>query len=107
YERSTGADSLYTIADRKPRRWSFHYNTSIKASLNQYLSTNIILGADYSNFETLFQRGSVVDRTDYTLPPDENRNKWKTLGFFGQVQFGIFDKLFIITGLRADKRAGS
>lgn len=111
--RRTATDTLVSVNESGNEKGSVAYNTSLKGTLGDHVSTTLTVGADhytdmYSGFSTTgAYRGFGFVRFDSRFPPTLSRGRWTNTGYFAQGQIGLWDALYLTLGYRADDNQNS
>jgi outer membrane receptor protein involved in Fe transport len=104
YDRVPNANSQYGVRLNDTYRTSMAYNTSIQRSLTRDVEAKVVLGADRSRY-SLDSYGTIFVSDWRSYPRPELSTAWRrnSNGYFGQVQLGHREAIFLTTGLRADR----
>jgi outer membrane receptor protein involved in Fe transport len=102
-------DTLLSVFNSSRTKTSIGYNTSVQGPLGAGVTGAVTAGFDhYSIFSTYwFTDGTTTTTGSVASTPDNpifaNRTITNNTGYFGQVQVGFHDVLFLTGGLRADQ----
>lgn len=107
---TTPGDTLYAISSSAARKISFGYNSSLAGDWRG-IGASMTVGIDHydrdqNNFSTT--RALTTQGTIQTSPAGsltESRSSITNTGYFGQVQLGLHDVVFITGGLRAEQNS--
>jgi outer membrane receptor protein involved in Fe transport len=104
YNRLPNANSQYGVRLNDTYRTSLAYNTAIQRRLTADLDAKVVLGADRSRYK-LDSYGTIFVDNWRSYPRPELSTAWRrnSDGYFGQAQLGHKDRIFLTTGLRADR----
>jgi outer membrane receptor protein involved in Fe transport len=104
YDRVPNADGEYRVRLNDTYRTSMAYNTSIQRDITPSLSSKVVVGADRSRYK-LDSYGTILVSDWRNYPRPELSTAWRrnSEGFFGQVQLGHRETIFLTSGLRADR----
>jgi outer membrane receptor protein involved in Fe transport len=100
----TPADSFLSLYTNDESKASLAYNTTYAVSLGRVAQSSLTVGVDHWKYYSGgFSKQSTTTITNQIPSPDAGlRSEYDNTGFFGQVQLGFRDALFLTAGLRAE-----
>ncbi|HWW87521.1 MAG TPA: TonB-dependent receptor [Vicinamibacterales bacterium] len=105
---TTPADTELFIYQGTEQKLTLAYNTSVEVRATPTLVTTATAGVDGYAYQTAaYYTGGALQTfgpitTDPAFPAAGNRATENDVGFFGQLQVGIHDALFLTAGVRAE-----
>jgi outer membrane receptor protein involved in Fe transport len=108
---TTPADTLLDLLEENESKATIAYNTSIQVPISQSVSTNVTAGVDHYNLDNdMYFTGGATNTvgTIVTVPAEPvtaSRTPITNTGVFAQAQLDILDRLFLTTGVRAERNS--
>lgn len=105
---TTPDDTLFQIVTEDQRKISLSYNASATATLGPRTTATLAAGVDHYQIKTSDFYTSQALNTEGTIetsPPGaitQSRARIVNTGYFGQIELGYHDALFLTAGLRAE-----
>jgi TonB-dependent starch-binding outer membrane protein SusC len=110
---STPADTFFQVSSASADRKSIGYHTTLTAHPSDAISTTWTAGLEHWTFS---QSGYFVTQTPRTtgslpVPPGAfvslSRTSFSNDGYFGQLQAGLHDAVFVTAGLRMERNSNA
>jgi outer membrane receptor protein involved in Fe transport len=104
-------DTLLTVLSQTRTKTSIAYTTSVQGSLSPDVSGDLTAGVDHYSLpfsQFLTTRAVNTEGTIRTSPPaslSASRSLTNNTGYFGQVQLGYRDAVFVTGGIRAEENS--
>ncbi len=101
----TPADSLLYIYFSDFRKQTVGYHMSIEVPLGNALSSSLTAGVDHYSTSATSVGASGASNTIGVINANNYftiRSPYSNTGFFGQMQLGLLERLFVTAGVRAD-----
>jgi len=105
---TTPTDTLLFILENNSDKTSLNYNTSFRWSPAAHVSATLTAGVDHVRLpiRQAFTSQALVNQGTIRLAPGGTFSVSRTVvtntGFFGQLEIGVVDRLFLTAGLRVD-----
>lgn len=101
---TTPADTFLIVSNSNVKKASVRYNNAVSMPLGPSISSTFTSGLEYYNASAVSDYTGNATRTTGNIDGDHfvTDSPWDNTGFFGQVQVGVRDALFITGGLRGE-----
>ena len=101
----TPGDSLLSVTATHQAKTSLLYHTDVSLRLGPVVGAVATAGANYNAYDDLFISTSGTAQTTGFLSGSTLilRTPWTNTGYFAQVQLNLVERLFLTSGLRAER----
>ena len=109
---TTPADTFLTVEEDNQSKTSIAYNTSVSVTLPHSVTVAVTAGVDhYEVADNLFftvgaTNTTGIIQTDPAQPVNGSRTPVTNTGVFLQAQVGLADRVFLTSGVRAERNSG-
>ncbi len=101
---TTPGDSFVFVESFDVRKVSLGYHSTYSVPVGRAVQSSLTAGADYWSYHlSAFYAASAAASSGVILSPSYGlRSKYDNTGYFAQEQLGLWDRLFVTVGLRAE-----
>jgi outer membrane receptor protein involved in Fe transport len=102
---TTPADSLLTAYNARTAKTSLLYHMDLSFPVGSTVAATVTAGVNHDSYDFVDAYTYGATRTTGSLDGSTfaSHTPWTTTGYFGQVQFGIAERLFLTSGVRAEQ----